>query len=219
MTLYRLLAGFIFVIAVAGCSTAKKKTYATPDTPCFKAVIQQDEEALRRVLPVCLNSKTSNGTTPLMLAAAKGYASIVDILIQGGMEVNQPDFHGDTALNYAVVARQDEMVQFLMLNRADVVPQRKDRISPLMIAVQSGSFRMIRALAQDREAINYPAEDGWTPLYFAIRRKEPSILKLLIDRGACPNVRDSYQQTPLDFAIEVKWDLGQKMLKRAKPCP
>ena len=153
-----------------------------------------------------------------MLAASKGYAPLVDFLIQQGFDVNETDKSGDTALNYAVVFQQPEMAQLLILNRAEMATKRVDGITTLMQAVQLGSPRMVQVLGLHPDGVNHRAQDGWTALYFAIRRKDESILRYLLSRGACIDTVDSYQQTPLDFAKEVGWTVGQDILQKASPC-
>ncbi|MFN9069092.1 MAG: ankyrin repeat domain-containing protein, partial [Bdellovibrionales bacterium] len=125
---------------------------------------------------------------------------------------------GDTALNYVVSRNQLEAAHFLVSRGARVVSQREDGISSLMQALQIGTPEMALTLMTDTEALNQFAEDGWTPLYFSIRRQDIRLLTALIDRGACVNVFDSYRQTPLDFAREVKWTDGEKIIAKAKPC-
>lgn len=213
------------LLLLSACTTVPKDEspyptqYSTPDSPCFKAVIQNNIEEVQKNSAICLKSKNSHGTTPLMLASSKGFGPIADLLIQMGMDVNEADKTGDTALNYAVVFNQVDVAQLLILNRASIETQKTDGITVLMTAVQRGSPQMIRTLAQHPEGVNQRAEDGWTALYFAVRRKDEYILKHLLQKGACPNNFDSYHQTPLDFAKEIKWSQGVKILKNAKACP
>lgn len=209
---------------LSACATKPKSDssfpleYSTPTSPCFQAVIKNSLEAVKKVTDICLKSRNANGTSPLMLASAKGYADIVDYLLQSGFDVNEADITGDTALNYAVTMQHVDVVQLLILNRASLNTQKPDGLTTLMQAIQNGSARMVQVLAQHPDGVNQKAGDGWTALYFAVRRKDPWILKYLLQRGACPNTIDSYQQSPLDFAKEVKWDKGIEMLSKAKPC-
>lgn len=215
------LYAFLFLSA---CSTAPKndspfpKEYSTPDSPCFKAVIQNHLEGIQKYSAICLKSKNANGVTPLMLASAKGYSAIVDYLVQIGLDPNDADQSGDTSLNYAVVFNQVDVAQLLILNRASLDTKKPEGITAFMMAVQRGSPQMIWALGQHPDGINQKAEDGWTALYFAIRRQDENVLKFLLERGACPNTIDSYKQTPLDFAKEIQWAQGIKILKKARPC-
>jgi hypothetical protein len=55
-------------------------------------------------------------------------------------------------------------------------------------------------------------------LYFAIARADAGILNYLLDHGACTHIRDVEHASPLDFAKEVKWKEGQKLLMRKTKC-
>ncbi|MEN0059853.1 MAG: ankyrin repeat domain-containing protein [Bdellovibrio sp.] len=203
---------------MSSCSSVPKVSVSARESACFKAVIADDLEAIKRFMPECRKSRAENGVTPLMLAAAKGHIKILEELLRAGEDVNEADAQGDTALNYAVVRRQVATLHLLMLYQASVKSRRPDGITALMQAVQHGSQQMIQILVQDREGVNAQAEDGWTALYFAIRRQDEDILRLLLRHGACPDVLDTYQQTPLDFATEVGWQKGSELLKASPNC-
>ena len=48
-----------------------------------------------------------DGITPLMISSSCGHTDVVEALIQSGANVNKTDEFGDTALDYAEVAKQD----------------------------------------------------------------------------------------------------------------
>ena len=153
-----------------------------------------------------------------MLASAHGQLEILKVLIQEKVDMNEVDKQGDAALNYAVSRNQVLAADLLLKSGAKIKSQRTDGITSLMQAVQFGSLDMIRVLLQDQDSINDPAEDGWTALYFSIRRKDIQILNELLKQGACSNIFDSYRQTPIDFTKEVNWPEGLNTLMKARPC-
>jgi len=166
----------------------------------------------------CLTHRSQNGTTVLMLAAARGHTEILKEILNLKVDVNESDAEGDTALHYAVSTNQVESAKLLMEAGARVKSRRADGITSLMQAVQFGRFEMVKVLSEDFEAINDPAQDGWTALYFAIRRNDLRILNQILQSGACPLVFDSFRQTPLEFAKEVKWVQAQRLLSRVQSC-
>ncbi len=185
---------------------------------CFKFASKNKIKEFDQKKSECLRHRSDGGSTPLMLAAANGQIEMMEYLLAQGADINEKDNLGDTALNYVVSRNQLAAAKFLVNRGARVVSQRDDGISSLMQALQIGTPDMARTLMEDTEALNQFAEDGWTPLYFSIRRQDLNLLNDLIARGACVNVFDSYQQTPLDFAREVKWLEGEKTILKAKPC-
>lgn len=206
---------------LSSCSSTSshKSAQSTFDADCLKIFAQNKTEELKTKFEPCLVARSKDGTTPLMIAAARGHHDLVSQLFRVGVKVNEIDNQGDTALNYAVVGNQVEMALYLLLNGADVKSQRPDGITSLMQATQFGSYAMVNALSQDRAGVNVHAEDGWTALYFAIRRKDLKILTLLIKQGACLTKKDQYDQTPVDFAKEVGWPEGLKALQKVPRCP
>lgn len=153
-----------------------------------------------------------------MLGVARGHLEIIKEILKLKVDVNESDNTGDTALHYAVSTNQVESAKLLMEAGARVKSQRTDGITSLMQAIQFGSLEMVKVLSEDLDAINDPAQDGWTALYFAIRRNNIQILSEILQKGACPLVFDSYRQTPLEFAREVKWVEAQNLLAKIQSC-
>lgn len=211
---------FISMLAIVSCSHKEvAKTDLLPHTdPCFKAAAAGDVSYFQAHLDVCKKVKTPYGTTPLMLAAARGQDGVINFLLANGVNINEVDDDNGTALNYAVVSKQVDSASLLILSGIGLESQRPDGLTALMSAIQLSTPEMVRVLTTTRQAINAKTEDGWTALYFAIRRQDPSILNLLLRQGACKNTIDSEKQSPLDFAKEVGWKQGMQMIERAPAC-
>eukprot|EP00808_Paulinella_micropora_P019350 g17535.t1 len=74
------------------------------------------------------------GVTLLMLAAWKGHAKCVDLLLRYGAEVNCVDVDGESSLDRAVKAGHSDCVELLC--QAGAALDVAGRISPLIIAAQ-----------------------------------------------------------------------------------
>jgi ankyrin repeat protein len=131
--------------------------------------------------------------------------------------VNELDRAGMTALVFAANKNNVRIVQLLRRAgaRVEVV---NNNLSGLMMAARNSSLELIQVMNPTAQEINIPAEDGWTAIYFAINRKDAGILRYLLDHGACTSVKDTYQQTPLQYAEELEWKEGAKILKRKNKC-
>jgi ankyrin repeat protein len=217
---YQHLFVFIFTCGLISCSLKPKSNaiQGMSGSECFQFASKNKIQEFNNKKSDCLRHRSDNGSTPLMLAAANGQIEMMDYLLAQGVDINEKDNQGDTALNYVVSRNQLEAARFLISRGARVVSQRDDGISSLMQALQMGTPDMALTLMADVEALNQFADDGWTPIYFSIRRQDLGLLTALINRGACVNIFDSYQQTPLDFAREVKWTEGEKIIAKSKPC-
>lgn len=208
----------LFIGFIVGCSSQSTAPPLQSGSECLRIVAQNRIEEFKKRKSECLRHRSDLGTTPLMLAAARGHLEMMKEILDAGADVNEVDQVGDTAVNYVVATNQLAAARLLVSRGAKVYSQRQDGISALMQAIQISSFDMIQTLSQEIEAVNQPADDGWTPIYFAIRRGDPKTLSWLFERGACKNTFDAYRQTPLQFAEEVKWVEGQNLIKKAKPC-
>ncbi len=58
-------------------------------------------------------------------------------------------------------------------------------------------------------------QEGWSPLHWAVHRKNEALVRLLLERGMDPDVRDAYGWTPLHLSVEENWLEGVDLLLRA----
>jgi ankyrin repeat protein len=68
---------------------------------------------------------SSNGITPLMLAAHKGLNGIVKLLLRKGVDPNQKDILGNVALIYASEKGHSEVIMTLLRAGADLTISNK----------------------------------------------------------------------------------------------
>ena len=120
-----------------------------------------------------------------------------------GAEPNGDPMGGLTALLFAVRQGSLETVRTLVAAGANVTQAAVDESSPLLVAVQNGNYEIGRFLIDHGANVNQANSKGWTPLYLAVANRDalttavppPSnegsldFIKLLLDRGATPNVR------------------------------
>jgi hypothetical protein len=73
----------------------------------FEAIAKGDQATLHRMLVMNVNVNfTHNGTTPLHLAAEKGYPDIVQLLIKYGADYRKKNAEGLTALEIALAKKK-----------------------------------------------------------------------------------------------------------------
>ena len=207
----------IFLLSCS--STEENVRYVIPDSQsdCLQFIFKDQTEDFKAAGNRCVIHRAENGATMLMVAAQKGNVPLAKYLIEKNVNLNSVNITKQSALHLAVLANQLEMVELLKENGAEI-KQNTYGISPLMSAVQLGNFEMVQALNPTFEDINLIADDGWTAIYFAIRKQDQLTLDYLLERGACINFVDHYSQTPIDFAKETGWNYAYEKTKKGKKC-
>ena len=130
--------------------------------------------------------------TPLMRAAEKNELGIVPMLLAHGADANahisSGQFEGWTPLYYAIFANAPDIVQLLLENKAD----------PNVVA---NHLRMQQAYNTANEQV--VEHKGATPLLYAILRRQPDIVRILLAHQADPNLADTGKTTPLIAALSL----------------
>ncbi|XP_048253962.1 ankyrin-3-like [Haliotis rufescens] len=82
-----------------------------------------------------INSKTTNGLTPLMVASAEGHKDVFDLLVSEGGDVSAVDGNGSTILHVACFCGQVEMVKHILSqNIVDIYAKNKHAYTAAMMA-------------------------------------------------------------------------------------
>ena len=67
--------------------------------------------------------------------------------------------------------------------------------------VISNDINRLREIINTAIDVNLQDDDGWTALHFAAQNFNEEIIKLLLDNGANPNLKDTYGNTPIIRAL------------------
>jgi ankyrin repeat protein len=145
-----------------------------------------DSESVRLLLSkgADANAKDAANLTPLLQAAWNGdrNAEVVKLLLEHGADVN------------AVSAE--------VLDTAKNGPLALGFLTPLLAAVPQGSYETVELLVNAGANVNARDARGMTPLALAITsdRPEPRIVRLLLAKGADPDIKCKTGETALDWA-------------------
>eukprot|EP00698_Gefionella_okellyi_P025469 TRINITY_DN9344_c0_g1_i1.p1 TRINITY_DN9344_c0_g1~~TRINITY_DN9344_c0_g1_i1.p1 ORF type:complete len:180 (+),score=19.19 TRINITY_DN9344_c0_g1_i1:63-542(+) len=103
--------------------------------------MEGDEEAVKSYLQAGkkVDTKKSDGTTPLIYAAANGQTRICELLLAAGANVNHKSQHGFTALMAAAGDGSAEITQLLLKHGADAMA--RNRIGQTAIDIARDSDR------------------------------------------------------------------------------
>ncbi len=195
-------------------------------TPLGEAAKLADARMVRTLLDAGARPDNPNqdGETALMLAIKTGALPVVEILIEAGANVNAREtFHNQTALMWAAAAPKNaaEIVKLLLSKGADVKPRALysdwpsqitsepraqyrpvGGLNALLYAARDGCYECVEELIGAGADANIPTPEGVTPLMIALDNDYNDVAKLLLDRGANPNLWDWWGRTALYIAID-----------------
>jgi len=93
------------------------------ETPLWCAVMAGNQDGVASLLSTTkddINAKTSNGCTPLHMAAFYGYQDVAGLLLANGAAVNATNNTGDTPLHWAAGYGHQDIAGLLLANGAEV---------------------------------------------------------------------------------------------------
>lgn len=135
-------------------------------------------------------------------------AEIVEILINSGLSINEPDTMGYPLLHWAILNNAYHLVEILIRNGANVNQKDDEDNFPLHLCIsKSDQFQVTREniidlLISSGAKINVKHDsEGWTALHQACYKKNRSCINLLLRRGADVTVKDADGQTPFSALL------------------
>jgi hypothetical protein len=128
----------------------------------------------------------------LMLAALKGYFSLVQKLVEHDADVNKT---GWTPLHYAASAGHVQIIEYLLEHSAYIDAESPNGTTPLMMAAMYGSPEAVKVLIQAGADLRQKNQLGLTALDFAIRGQRRNS-KELIETGLARLAARQNESTP-----------------------
>jgi uncharacterized protein len=161
---------------------------------------------------VDVNQAEANKVTPLLIAIANDHLDVAKFLLEKGADVNAADYWGRTPLWTALDVRD------LDYDRAG--EQHSDRAAWLgMIQTLLGRGANVNARIAEVPPIRrwvLPISDiswvdftGQTPFVRAALAGDITVMRLLLEHGADPNIPTFSETTALMAAAGVNWSVGQ----------
>jgi ankyrin repeat protein len=147
-----------------------------------------------------LNSSDDFGSTPLHIAVQeRASPSTIQTILELGARQSMVDAEGRTALRLAMDLGLLETAQLLANSGGDVFAAARDGKTPVEAALSKGADA-VRALFSGA-AINARDSSGNTPLHYAAKQGDASLVSLLISLGANKTVKNITAETPADIAL------------------
>lgn len=143
---------------------------------------------------------------PLVDAADQGDWDEVKRLVVEDTEIDQLDYrYGKSALHKAVEKNNQEMVEYLLKNGADINLNIRANNTALHLAAWHGYASLVEYLIANNARMT-TNKKGMSPLHMASHRGHEEVVKVLIDAGADINAKTLAYKTPLSIALKEGHD-------------
>ncbi len=186
----------VYLIVLIVFSIAKAGSYED----FFVAVRNDDGDAIRALIRQGFdaNVRDPKGEHALHLAARDNSAKAVAALLQWDkLDVEPRNKVDESPLMLASLGGQLEMARQLVERGADV---NKPGWAPLHYAATRGHLAVMRFLLDNNAYIDAASPNGTTPLMMAAHYGTPTAVKLLLESGADPLLKNQQDLTAIDFA-------------------
>ena len=193
-------------------------------TPLFLACENANPAIIERLLKAGVdpNSVSTEGETALMTVARTGVVEAARVLLDHGAKVDaREEWHGQTALMWAVDEQHPAMAKELIAHGADVnavsninkwerqvTSEPRDKwlplggLTPLLFAARQGCVECAKVLLEGGAKINTTDPDGISPVLLAIINGHYDVAGFLLNKGADPNLADDTGRTALFSAVD-----------------
>ena len=185
-------------------------TSTTPDGSTVLHLIGFDDAELCETLlahGAQVNAVLTDGTllTPLHNAACFGHNKLIDILLQHRANPHAEDDEGWTPLHHACQNGYIDCVQTLCMAGVDITAVDVDGSAPIHYAADGNHSNIVMALVDRGCDMNMvDSEYSRTPLMSAARQGGVETVKVLLNKGADPDILDVNGETALSRAIKAE---------------
>ena len=204
----------LLIVATLAASAANSASAA--DVELIQAVKNGNATAVHALLDrgADVDARQGDGATALHWAAHLNDLQAADLLIRAGAAVDAANDLGVTPLWVATTGGSAAMVSKLLEARAepDIAPDTGG--TPLMIAARQGNVAAVRALLAHGADMNATeGAQGQTALMWAVARRHPQVVRVLLEVGADPHARtkSSRRHVPVVLPEESRQDRGDHL--------
>ena len=157
------------------------------------------------------NTPTEKGEPALVFAVRSGAPQTVAYLLkQSGIQVDATNTADESALMLAANANDIALANVLIEAGASV---NRPNWTPLHYAASKGHLAMMHLLIDNDAYIDAESPNGTTPLMMAAYYASPSAVKLMLEEGADPTLKNQDGMTALDLALAKDKTLSAQYIR------
>ena len=170
----------------------------------FKAIEFDRAEQVQQLLERGFdpNSPNPKGQPALIAAMQQSSNKVVDLLVNWpstNLSIKSPQ--GETPLMLAALNNKLPLAKLLILRGADV---NQAGWTPLHYAATRGHIEMMRLMIDNSAYLDAESPNGTTPLMMAAHYGTPMAVKLLLEEGADPRLKNKLGLSAWDFSFNSK---------------
>jgi ankyrin repeat protein len=162
-----------------------------------------------------LDAKDDNGDTPLYYACIRHKVAVANFFIEKGADVNSRNNSGFAPLHAAnsTYGQDLDLIQRLVAKGADVNARGSRDETPLYWAAQRGNIQVVKFLID--HGADFDCGNAFGSVVHVAINKSQELAKLLVERGAPLNQRDSLGLSELHMAaLNGYADLARLLIER-----
>uniref|UniRef100_A0A3B1JRF9 Retinoic acid induced 14 n=1 Tax=Astyanax mexicanus TaxID=7994 RepID=A0A3B1JRF9_ASTMX len=144
----------------------------------------------------------SEGKSALHVAAARGQAECLAVILAHGADVSVVDASGFSALHLAAKNNHQDCAKRLIQSKCVVDALDGAGRTALHHAAASGNSVIVQLLCENKSPVNLKDADGFTPLLLSARHAHAEVCRGLLELGADVNACDKNGRTAVMLASE-----------------